>query len=134
MEVTAGQAKVEVSVDPEETEALESQIKSLVLNDLQDVLSLNSFKAERDEGLDKLEEQILEKLSDQHSEQKIGEGFKNGLKGEVRSRILNLGIRPDGRSKEEIRPISCEVGTLPRTHGSGLFLSLIHICRCRRRG
>jgi polyribonucleotide nucleotidyltransferase len=121
MEVTAGQAKVEVSVDHEETEALESQIKSLVLDDLQDVLSLNSFKAERDEGLDKLEEQILEKLSDQHSEQKIGEGFKNVLKGEVRSRILNLGIRPDGRSKEEIRPISCEVGTLPRTHGSGLF-------------
>ena len=60
MEVTAGQAKVEVSVDPEETEALESQIKSLVLEDLQDVLSLNSFKAERDQGLDKLEEQILE--------------------------------------------------------------------------
>lgn len=121
MEVTAGQTKVEVSADPEEMQDLESQIKSLVLDDLQDVLSLNSFKAERDEGLDRLEEQALEKLSDDYSEQKIAEGFKNVLKGEVRSRILNLGIRPDGRSKEEIRPISCEVGTLPRTHGSGLF-------------
>ena len=121
MEGTAGQTKVEVSADPEEMQDLESQIKSLVLDDLQDVLSLNSFKAERDEGLDRLEEQALEKLSDDYSEQKIAEGFKNVLKGEVRSRILNLGIRPDGRSKEEIRPISCEVGTLPRTHGSGLF-------------
>ena len=121
MEVTAGQTKVEVSADPEEMQDLESQIKSLVLDDLQNVLSLNSFKAERDEGLDRLEEQALEKLSDDYSEQKIAEGFKNVLKGEVRSRILNLGIRPDGRSKEEIRPISCEVGTLPRTHGSGLF-------------
>ena len=121
MEVTAGQTKVEVSADPEEMQDLESQIKSLVLDGLQDVLSLNSFKAERDEGLDRLEEQALEKLSDDYSEQKIAEGFKNVLKGEVRSRILNLGIRPDGRSKEEIRPISCEVGTLPRTHGSGLF-------------
>jgi len=121
MEVTAGQTKVEVSADPEEMQDLESQIKSLVLDNLQDVLSLNSFKAERDEGLDRLEEQALEKLSDDYSEQKIAEGFKNVLKGEVRSRILNLGIRPDGRSKEEIRPISCEVGTLPRTHGSGLF-------------
>ena len=121
MSVTAGQAKVEVSVDSEEMQDLESQIKSLILDDLQDVLSLNSFKAERDEGLDRLEEQTLEKLSDDYSEQKIAEGFKNVLKGEVRSRILNLGVRPDGRSKEEIRPISCEVGTLPRTHGSGLF-------------
>ena len=121
MEVTAGQTKVEVFADPEEMQDLESQIKSLVLDDLQNVLGLNSFKAERDEGLDKLEEQALEKLSDDYSEQKIAEGFKNVLKGEVRSRILNLGIRPDGRSKEEIRPISCEVGTLPRTHGSGLF-------------
>ena len=121
MEVTAGQAKVEISGDPEEMQDLESQIKSLVLEGIQDVLGLNSFKAERDEGLDRLEEQTLEKLSDDYSEQKISEGFKNILKGEVRSRILNLGIRPDGRSKEEIRPISCEVGTLPRTHGSGLF-------------
>ena len=31
------------------------------------------------------------------------------------------GIRPDGRTSSEIRPISCEVGLLPRTHGSGLF-------------
>jgi polyribonucleotide nucleotidyltransferase len=118
---TAGQPKLSINVDPNEMKELESQIRSLVLDNMQDVLSLNSFKAERDEGLDRLEEETLEKLSEDYSEQKIAEGFKNVLKSEVRSRILNLGIRPDGRSKEEIRPISCEVGTLPRTHGSGLF-------------
>ena len=117
----AGQPKLAINADPDEMTELESQIKSLVLDNMQDVLNLNSFKAERDEGLDRLEEETLEKLSDDYSEQKISEGFKNVLKSEVRSRILNLGIRPDGRSKEEIRPISCEVGTLPRTHGSGLF-------------
>ena len=117
----AGQPKLAINTDPDEMTELESQIKSLVLDNMQDVLNLNSFKAERDEGLDRLEEETLEKLSDDYSEQKISEGFKNVLKSEVRSRILNLGIRPDGRSKEEIRPISCEVGTLPRTHGSGLF-------------
>ena len=117
----AGQPKLAINSDPDEMTELESQIKSLVLDNMQDVLNLNSFKAERDEGLDRLEEETLEKLSDDYSEQKISEGFKNVLKSEVRSRILNLGIRPDGRSKEEIRPISCEVGTLPRTHGSGLF-------------
>ena len=39
----------------------------------------------------------------------------------VRSRILNDGVRPDGRAMDEIRTLSSEVGALPRTHGSGLF-------------
>jgi polyribonucleotide nucleotidyltransferase len=39
----------------------------------------------------------------------------------VRGAILNEGRRPDGRDLTTIRPISCEVGLLPRTHGSGLF-------------
>ena len=43
------------------------------------------------------------------------------MRDEVRRRILEQHIRPDGRALEEIRPISCEVGVLPRTHGSGLF-------------
>ncbi|MCH7571552.1 MAG: polyribonucleotide nucleotidyltransferase, partial [Planctomycetes bacterium] len=51
----------------------------------------------------------------------ISAGFDRALKEEVRQRILNQGIRPDGRTLTEIRPVSCEVGILPRTHGSGLF-------------
>ncbi len=39
----------------------------------------------------------------------------------VRSKIINKGIRPDGRKTNEIRPIWCEVGFLPRVHGSGVF-------------
>ena len=39
----------------------------------------------------------------------------------VRRMITKEKIRPDGREVEEVRPISCEVGILPRTHGSGLF-------------
>lgn len=43
------------------------------------------------------------------------------LKEEVRRAIVHEGIRPDGRKLDEIRPITCEVGVLPRTHGTGLF-------------
>ena len=43
------------------------------------------------------------------------------LKEEVRRLILEEEIRPDNRKIDEIRPITCEVGLLPRTHGSGLF-------------
>jgi polyribonucleotide nucleotidyltransferase len=43
------------------------------------------------------------------------------VKEEVRRLITHEKIRPDGRALNEIRPIECEVGLLPRTHGSGLF-------------
>ncbi|MBR1890832.1 MAG: polyribonucleotide nucleotidyltransferase [Clostridia bacterium] len=42
-------------------------------------------------------------------------------KEKVRAKILDKGIRPDGRKLEEIRPIWCEVGLLPRVHGSAVF-------------
>jgi len=43
------------------------------------------------------------------------------IKDEVRKMIAVSKLRPDGRNVDEIRPISCQVGLLPRTHGSGLF-------------
>ena len=43
------------------------------------------------------------------------------LKKQVRRAILTDGARPDGRKLDEIRPLSCEVGMLPRVHGAGLF-------------
>jgi len=45
----------------------------------------------------------------------------NITKEQVRSMILDDGIRPDNRKHDEIRPIWCETGVLPRTHGTGLF-------------
>ncbi len=47
--------------------------------------------------------------------------FSEELKRAIRQRILDHGTRPDGRDLTTIRPIWCEVGLLPRTHGSGLF-------------
>src|SRR5438132_1243129 len=44
-----------------------------------------------------------------------------GVKAQVSKKIVDEGMRPDGRKTTEIRPISCEVGILPRTHGSALF-------------
>ncbi len=55
------------------------------------------------------------------SEKIIGDILYKMTKEKVRSKILNQGIRPDGRSLEEIRPIWCDVGVLPRVHGTGLF-------------
>jgi polyribonucleotide nucleotidyltransferase len=47
--------------------------------------------------------------------------YEKELKSYVRNNILDNGLRPDGRDLKTIRPISCEVGLLPRTHGSAIF-------------
>lgn len=51
----------------------------------------------------------------------LGVAWEKMIKEEVQKLILNTGYRQDGRTPQEIRPISCEVGFLPRTHGSSLF-------------
>ena len=117
----AGKPKLEVVVDEAEAERLDGQIKAIANGRVTEILEQNSFKAERDEGLDRIEEEVAAQLGEEFSRNRIAEGFKNVVKEEVRRRILDLGVRPDGRGPTEIRPISCEVGVLPRTHGSGLF-------------
>ena len=88
---------------------------------IKEILYQNLIKAERNEALDALLEQLVMELGQEHSPLDIKEAFFQVLKDIVRKRILDEGIRPDGRGLKEIRPISCEVGLLPRTHGSGLF-------------
>jgi len=80
-------------------------------------------KMKRDEAIDALKNEIseivLQKFPD--NEKDINEVFETIMKEQVRRHIIENGIRPDNRKLDEIRPISCEVGLLPRTHGSGLF-------------
>ena len=116
-----GKTKVEFTVDDSEAKALESQVQSILNGRLTTMLEGNLDKEARDNAERALESEVIDRLSEEHSKDKVGAAFYNVLKETVRSRILDQGIRPDGRSTTEIRPISCEVGLLPRTHGSGLF-------------
>ena len=78
-------------------------------------------KAEREEELAAYSAALIDRLSGEFSEDDIKAVFQQELKREMRNGILDRGQRPDGRAPQEIRPIWCEVGLLPRTHGSGLF-------------
>ncbi|HEX6489694.1 MAG TPA: polyribonucleotide nucleotidyltransferase, partial [Candidatus Dormibacteraeota bacterium] len=62
-------------------------------------------------------------LTERHAEHAdiLGKLFEKKVKDRVRQRTIEDGVRPDGRGLKDIRPISVEVGVLPRTHGSGLF-------------
>ncbi len=80
-------------------------------------------KLERRSELSELYESVVDSLGDEGKERK-GEvyGYLETLEGEaVRGMILDEGIRIGGRAFDQIRDISCEIGVLPRTHGSALF-------------
>ena len=80
-------------------------------------------KLERQEKIDAVKEETLEHFAEifPEKEKDIDEVLYDILKEQVRKLITEEGIRPDDRKLDEIRPISCEVGILPRVHGSGLF-------------
>lgn len=78
-------------------------------------------RMERDRAIASLEEELLAGLGEQYPRNQIISVLESKVREEIRSAILQRGLRPDGRAIKEIRPISCAVGLLPRTHGSGLF-------------
>ena len=116
-----GAEKTEVHFDYESAETRQNKVDALVNGRIVEILEQNSFKSERDAGLDAVETEVAAQLADDYSAPEIAESFKNLVKKEVRGRILDKNVRPDGRRTDEIRPITCSVGELPRAHGSGLF-------------
>jgi polyribonucleotide nucleotidyltransferase len=78
-------------------------------------------KIERNLLIASLENVVQEEFEEKFEESEIATVFEKIIKEEVRRSILEDGIRPDRRKMDEIRPLSGEVGILPRTHGSGLF-------------
>ena len=80
-------------------------------------------KQEREEKLDYIKADLLEKLAGQFEgrEKEIGAAFRALNKSLVRDRVLRDKVRMDGRGLADIRPLHAEVGVIPRVHGSALF-------------
>lgn len=125
------QLVAKVGVKPREYDLIkpDEDIQKAVDAFVLDKLGKNLHKpyAERHELVTELKNAMHE-----HFAEKVGEGygevkyqyedaFTSALHKDVRKGILEDGIRPDGRKTTEIRPLSSEVGILPRTHGSSLF-------------
>ncbi len=102
---------------------IENEFKERMYRDVQ-----ATDKEVRDENIDKLTEDITAYIVEKHGEefaeenkQEIGEIIYKLEKKCVRKMIYEEHKRPDGRKIDEIRPLSCEVGLLPRVHGSAIF-------------
>ena len=80
-------------------------------------------KLERLENMDKVEVETKEHFAEIYPEgaKDVDAVLYNITKESVRNMILDDGVRPDSRKCDEIRPIFCETGLLPRVHGTGLF-------------
>lgn len=103
---------------------VEEKVNAAVKGEFEKIFQLPSKEA-REEGTKKLyTEKVLAQFdatAEDFDEKKVKKAFNKIEKHIVREMILNEGKRPDGRSQREIREITCELGILPRTHGSSLF-------------
>ncbi len=88
-----------------------------------DQVLYSADKAVREAGVDDLRRTTKAELGERFPEHAdiLGKLFDKAVKDRVRQRIVEEGVRVDGRGLKDVRQITVEVGVLPRTHGSGLF-------------
>ncbi|MEC3638560.1 polyribonucleotide nucleotidyltransferase [Bacillus halotolerans] len=105
-------------------EELSEKVKALAERDLLKAIQVHEKHA-REDAINEVKNTVVAKFEDdEHDEETIKQVkqiLSKLVKNEVRRLITEEKVRPDGRGVDQIRPLSSEVGLLPRTHGSGLF-------------
>ncbi|MBZ0286315.1 MAG: polyribonucleotide nucleotidyltransferase, partial [Anaerolineae bacterium] len=112
-------------------EELVTEVAAKMRDKVRQIVVEQTERDGRNEALEALREELVAEyearnatIEDEEQRIKLGdvrEALMEVIKEEVRRRILEDGVRPDGRDFTTIRPLSAEVGVLPRVHGSGLF-------------
>ncbi|MCC2640230.1 MAG: pnp [Nitrospira sp.] len=117
----AGKPKRVVAQEPIDA-ALAEQVRGLVAGPIREAILIPN-KSARQERLDQVLAETITKLkADEPNRDRHVKIIFHGLEyTEVRNMILEKRVRADGRGPADIRPITCEVGVLPRAHGSAVF-------------
>lgn len=118
-----GKEKLEITLY-ELDKDLEKEVRGLCEQDMITAIQVQEKHA-REDAIKAVKNNVIEKFVEQEATDEDLKQVKQILdkivKGEVRRLITEDKVRPDGRGLDVIRPLSSEVGLLPRTHGSGLF-------------
>ncbi|QCS52308.1 polyribonucleotide nucleotidyltransferase [Priestia flexa] len=118
-----GKEKMEVQLYTVDAD-LERQVREIAEADMNRAVQVQEKHA-REEAISEVKAAVIAQFEEQQVEAdvlgQVSEILSKLVKSEVRRLITEEKVRPDGRSIDEIRPLSSEVGLLPRTHGSGLF-------------
>lgn len=107
------------------SEIAEKCVEETITKEMLDGIS-GKTKGEVKEKIHELEDKLLEKYkekieAEEVKESELKEALNKVLEKNMRSNVLEKEVRIDGRKVDEIRPLSCEIGVLPRPHGTGLF-------------
>ena len=116
-----GKPKTEVVYAESSDAELVSSVERIVRSTLESIIDRGEGRGERNEGIKQAEHEAVEQLGEEHDAKTVAKVFDDVLKKTVRAKVIKEGKRPDGRALTEVRPLSSEVGLLPRTHGSALF-------------
>ncbi len=113
--------KMEIS-SPEIPEGLKEKVEQFSREKIKEAIQIVDKKS-RHQRLDEILEEAIQNFSEEDEQLKllITEQLHEIERDEVRSMIIHENRRLDGRGMDDIREISCEIGILPRTHGSALF-------------
>ncbi|QUF82376.1 polyribonucleotide nucleotidyltransferase [Clostridium butyricum] len=103
-------------------ETLEKEVKDFAFDMVKEAMYIMD-KDERNAAIDAVNEKVKAEFAEKYPDNlgDIKEVLYTTQKKIVRNMLLNEKRRPDGRAFDEVRPLGCEVGILPRTHGTGLF-------------
>jgi polyribonucleotide nucleotidyltransferase len=121
LRAAVGKAKREF-IPPAKDPAIEARVNEVAGPKIQAAMAIRE-KQERYSKLDSAHTETLEALRPEFPERdgEINGAFESAKKKHLRELVLSTKRRIDGRATDEIRAITCEVGLLPRTHGSSLF-------------
>jgi polyribonucleotide nucleotidyltransferase len=128
--ISAGQLELREQVGLEKREWVSPSYPEQMVEIVGEYLALrldqvlfSADKQMRETGVDELRTRTVIELGERFPEHAdiIGKLFDKAVKDRVRQRVVDDGVRVDGRGLKDIRPITVDVGVLPRTHGSGLF-------------
>ncbi|CAK8724199.1 polyribonucleotide nucleotidyltransferase [Candidatus Electrothrix aarhusensis] len=116
-----GKKKREV-VAPQVNEPLKAKVAEAAAAGMDELVTI-AGKIERSARYDSLKDEVLAAIDEElyESEREVFDVLGAYKKTIMRDRIVNKGLRLDGRSFDQVRPIECEVGVLPKAHGSALF-------------
>jgi len=107
---------------PELPDGLQDRVESMCGQRIKDALQIHD-KQERADAVSAIKTETMETLAEDYPEagKHIAGLIKDIEKREMRASVLDRGVRADGRSLDEVRPVTAEAGVLPRVHGSALF-------------
>ncbi len=116
-----GKPKREIE-EVEYPDNIEKNVEKIALKKIQDAILIQD-KKERRASIKEIKNEVQDQLTEEYPENEglIAELLYDLENKETRSMMLKKSIRLDGRKPDEIRDITCEVGYLPRTHGSAIF-------------